>query len=179
LSNSGVPCHFPDSGKVIFAKRASMNKEISSIIKNLQRVNGGQPWYGRPVYELLEEVRPDKVFVKPGNDGHSMIELLYHMVTWTEFCLRRVQGVKDEDPDEVEKLDWRKIDPSLHSWEKGLAAFKSANNQIIELLSMKSDDFLKEIVDYREFNFRFMLNGLIQHHIYHIGQIAYIEKFLI
>lgn len=156
-----------------------MNKEIQSITRNLQRVNSGQPWYGRPVYELLDEVKADKVFEKPGKDGHSMIELLYHLVTWTEFCLRRVQRAKDEGPDEVEKLDWRKIDPSHHSWAKGLASFKTANEQIIEILSTKNDDFLKEIVDYREFNFRFLLNGLIQHHIYHIGQITYIEKFLV
>jgi len=155
-----------------------MNKEIQSIIKNLQRVNSGQPWYGRSVYELLDEVNPSKVFEKPGKEGHSMIELLYHLVTWTEFCLRRVQGGKDENPKEVEKLDWRQINTSQHSWEKGMAAFKLANDEIIELLSTKNDDFLKEMVDYREFNFRFMLNGLIQHHIYHIGQIAYIEKFL-
>jgi uncharacterized damage-inducible protein DinB len=179
LSNSEVPGLFLFHDKAIFVKKFSMNKEIQSIIKNLQRVIGGQPWYGRPVYELLGEVKPNKVFEKPGSDGHSMIELLYHMVTWTEFCLRRVQGAKDADPDEVERLDWRKIDPSEHNWEKGLAAFKEANNQIIELLSTKNDDFLKQIVDYREFNFRFLLNGLIQHHIYHIGQIAYIEKFLV
>jgi uncharacterized damage-inducible protein DinB len=163
----------------IFAKTFSMNREIQSIIRNLQRVNTGQPWYGRSVYELLEEVSPDKAFEKPGKDGHSLIELLYHLVTWTEFVMRRVQGAKDEDPLEVEQLDWRKIDPSQHSWDEGLGAFKSANDRIIELLDKKNDDFLKEIVDYREFNFRFMLNGLIQHHIYHLGQIAYINKFLV
>lgn len=156
-----------------------MNKEIQSIIRNLQRVNSGQPWYGRAVYELLDEVNPKKVFEKPGKEGHSIIELIYHMLTWTDFCLRRVQGVKEGNPAEVEKLDWRKIDPSEHSWEKGLTAFKTTNDQIIQLLSTKNDDFLKEIVDYREFNYRFLLNGLIQHHIYHIGQIAYIEKFLV
>jgi uncharacterized damage-inducible protein DinB len=156
-----------------------MNKEVQSIIRNLQRVNTGQPWYGRSVYELLEEVNPDKVFEKPGKDGHSLIELLYHLVTWTEFVLRRVRGTKDEDPSEIDKLDWRKIDPSQHSWAKGMVTFKSANDQIMELLDKKNDDFLKEIVDYREFNFRFMLNGLIQHHIYHLRQIAYINKFLV
>lgn len=156
-----------------------MNREIQSIIRNLQRVNTGQPWYGRSVYELLGEVSPDKAFEKPGKDGHSLIELLYHLVNWTEFVMRRVQGTKDEDPLEVEHLDWRKIDPSQHSWDEGLTAFKSANDRIIELLDKKNDDFLKEIVDYRKFNFRFMLNGLIQHHIYHLGQIAYINKFLV
>lgn len=156
-----------------------MNKEMQSIINNLQRVNTGQPWYGRSVFELLEEVNPDRVFEKPGKSGHSLIELMYHLVTWTEFCLKRVQRIKEQDPGEVDRLDWREIDPSKHSWVKAVAAFKSANDQIIAALSTKNDDFLKEIVDYREFNFRFMLNGLIQHHIYHIGQIAYIQKFLI
>jgi uncharacterized damage-inducible protein DinB len=156
-----------------------MNKEMLSIINNLQRVNTGQPWYGRSVFELLDEVDPDRAFEKPGKSGHSLVELMYHLVTWTEFCLRRVQRIKDEDPGEVDILDWREIDPSKHSWAKAVADFKSANDQIIAALSTKNDDFLKEIVEYREFNFRFMLNGLIQHHIYHIGQIAYIQKFLI
>jgi hypothetical protein len=156
-----------------------MNKEIQAIINNLNRVNSGQPWYGRSVFELLEEVNPDRAFEKPGKSGHSLVELMYHLVTWTEFCLRRVQRIKEDDPGEVDKLDWRVIDPSKHSWTKAVAAFKSANDQIIAALSTRNDDFLKEIVDFREFNFRFLLNGLIQHHIYHIGQIAYIQKFLI
>src|SRR5687768_11023135 len=106
-----------------------MNKEIQSIIRNLERVNTGEPWYGRGVYDLLKEVKPDSVFEKPGKSGHSLIELLYHLVTWTEFCLRRIKKIKDEDPGEVDKLDWREINPSEHSWAKGLAAFKSANDQ--------------------------------------------------
>jgi hypothetical protein len=34
------------------------------------------------------------------------------------------------------------------------------------------------MVPTRSFNYRFMLNGLLQHNIYHLGQIAYVKKQL-
>ncbi len=155
-----------------------MNKEIQSIINNLRNVNSGEPWFGRPVYAILDEVNPGKVFVKPGNSGHSLAELMFHMLTWAEFTLKRMEGDKEQDLAWSEKMDWREIDPTVHSWEKGLAAFKQMQEKIIELLQTKDDTFLSETVDYRNYNFRFLLNGLIQHNIYHLGQIAYLKKFL-
>lgn len=155
-----------------------MNTEIQSIIRNLQAVLGGEPWYGRSVYEILEEVDPASVSVNP-HAGHSLLELLYHMLTWTEFTIKRLEGSQDPDLSFTEKTDWRDIDPAVYTWEKGLAGFRKANERIIELLTGKNDVFLREIVDYRQYNFRFLLNGLIQHHIYHLGQIAYIRKYLV
>ncbi|HLG39194.1 MAG TPA: DinB family protein [Chitinophagaceae bacterium] len=154
-----------------------MNKELSSIIRNLQNVNSGQPWYGRPVYEMLEEIDPAIVYKRP-NKQHSLIELLYHMITWAEFTLRRIEGDKEKDMAAFEKLDWREIDPKKHTWQKGIAEFKTIHEKIIALLGKKDDAFLKEDVDYRKYNFRFLLNGLIQHNIYHTGQIAYVKKLL-
>lgn len=157
----------------------SVNKEIQSIINNLQNILTGEPWYGRSVYTLLEETDPDKASVKPHQSGHSALELLYHMITWAEFALKRIEGDKEQDMAEFEKLDWRTIDPALHTWKKGLADFKAIHSRIIELLQDKNDAFLKEKVDYRNYSFRFLLNGLMQHTIYHLGQIAYINKFLV
>jgi uncharacterized damage-inducible protein DinB len=154
-----------------------MNKELKSIIANLERVNTGQPWYGRPVYEMLDEIDPAIVYKKP-NKQHSLTELLYHMITWADFTLHRITGDKEKDMAAFEELDWREIDPKIHTWEKGLMEFKDIHKKIIGLLNEKDDGFLKEIVDYRKYNFRFLLNGLIQHNIYHIGQVAYVKKLL-
>lgn len=155
-----------------------MNKEIKSIIKNLQATLDGQPWYGRPLYEMLDEVEPAIVYKRPNENSHSLIELLYHMLIWAEFTLRRVQGEKEEDMAALEKLDWREIDPSVHTWKQGLKEFKQVHKTLIALLETKDDEFLKGIVDYRQYNFRFLLNGFIQHNIYHIGQVAYLHKLL-
>ena len=155
-----------------------MNKEIQSIIHNLQNVNSGTPWYGRSVYEMLEEIDPAIVHKKPNDESHSLVELLYHMITWADFTLKRIEGDKIQDLAAFEKLDWREIDPAVHDWKKGIAQFKKIHEGIIAQLETKDDTFLKEIVDYRNYNFRFLLNGLIQHNIYHIGQIAYLKKLL-
>lgn len=155
-----------------------MNTEIQSIINNLERVNTGQPWYGKPVYELLDEIDPSIVYDKPDADSHSLIDLLYHMITWADFSLHRIKGDQEKDMAAFETLDWRQIDPKVHKWKNGVSEFKTINTSIVELLKQKDDEFLKEIVDYRKYNFRFLLNGLIQHNIYHIGQIAYVKKLL-
>ena len=155
-----------------------MNKETQSIIKRLENTLSGQPWFGRAVYTLLEEVDPKKVHEKPNGSEHSLIELLYHMITWADFTLKRLEEDKINDLAAAEKLDWRKIDPEIHSWQKGMAEFKEIHTRIIDLLQKKDDAFLKGIVDYRNYNYRFLLNGMIEHNIYHSGQVAYLKKLL-
>ncbi len=162
---------------------AYMNKEVQSIARTIQNILNGQPWYGRAVYEILTEVDVSKVYTKPNGTEHSLIELLYHINTWAEFTLKRIEGTKEEDVGAAEKKDliaigWREIDPAIHTWENGVAELKSLHEKIIALLQTKDDVFLKEIVDHHQYNFRFLLNGLIQHNIYHLGQTAYLNKLL-
>jgi len=155
-----------------------MRKEIDYIITTLHSVLDGEPWFGRSVMSLLQETDPAVVYKKPNENSHSLIEVLYHMNTWAEFTLKRLEKVEEKNLAGFEKLDWREIDPSEHTWEKGIAQFKVTHDLIIELLETKDDDFLSGDVDYREYNFRFLLYGIIQHDIYHGGQIAYLNKLL-
>jgi uncharacterized damage-inducible protein DinB len=155
-----------------------MRKEIDSIIRNLQNTLEGEPWFGRAVYELLGEIDESKTSVKPNNTEHSLLELLWHMNTWSEFTLAHLENKLADEVTAIEQNDWRTINPEKHSWKKGMAQLKSVHEKIIGILKKKEDEFLKEPVPNRKFNFRFMLNGLIQHTIYHAGQIAYIKKLL-
>lgn len=155
-----------------------MTSATQSIIKRLETVNNGEPWFGRSIYSLLEEVNSSKVYTKPNNSEHSLIELLYHMITWADFTLKRIEKDKINDLVAAEKLDWRTINPKVHTWKKGLTEFKAIHKKIIALLGKKDDDFLNEMVDYRKYNFHFLVNGLIEHNIYHAGQIAYLNKLM-
>ncbi|MBC7948565.1 MAG: DinB family protein [Chitinophagaceae bacterium] len=155
-----------------------MNKEINSIIRNLENTLDGEPWFGRSIYALMREVDAAKASTKPNEQSHSMIELLYHMITWSQFALKRIEKDQVNDMAAFEKLDWRDIDPQIHGWEDGLSEFIATHQEIIAILQTKTDEFLQEKVDYRNYNFRFLLNGLIQHNIYHVGQIAYLKKLL-
>lgn len=155
-----------------------MKAEINSLVQELENTLDGKPWFGRPVYSLLRETDPSIAFVKPAGNAHSLVELLYHMLTWAQFTLKRIEQEKTDDMQAFEKLDWREIDPQIHGWEEGLAEFIAVHQQIIAHLHTKDDSFLSQKVDYRDFDFRFLIKGLIQHNIYHLGQVAYVKKLL-
>ena len=155
-----------------------MRQQIGHIISALRTVVEGEPWFGKPIMTLLREVDPTTVYKKPNDNSHSLIELLYHMLNWAEFTLKRIENEDDDDVAIFERQDWRQIVSAEHTWEKAVAQFKVTNDLIIEALQSKKDSFLNDKVDYREYTFRFLLNGLIQHNIYHAGQIAYVKKLL-
>ena len=46
---------------------------------------------------ILREVDSSVVYKKPTADSHSLIDLLYHMLTWAEFTLKRIE--KDDNLD--------------------------------------------------------------------------------
>ncbi len=153
------------------------NKEVQSIITNLERVLTGQPWYGEAVMPMLRKIHPAVAYINPKN-SHAAIEIVYHMITWAEFTLSRVQKKQNYDLQTAEQMDWRIIDPKVQTWAKALDEFEQLHKQLIAELQTKADAFLSEMVDYREYNFRFLLNGLIQHNIYHLGQIAFLKNLL-
>jgi uncharacterized damage-inducible protein DinB len=155
-----------------------MNPTITDIITRLDNTLNGEPWFGRSAHSLLQEIDPDQVFRKTGNSGHSLADLLWHMINWAQFTLDRLEKKQEPDMAAFESLDWRTIDSKIHSWEKGLKEFNAVCNKIITRLKTKEDAFLEEQVDYRSYNFQFLLNGLIEHTIYHLGQIAYVNKLL-
>jgi uncharacterized damage-inducible protein DinB len=154
------------------------NREIQSIIQHLNNTLDGEPWFGRPVYQLLREVDATIAYKKLTPGAHSPIDLLYHMLTWADFTLKRLQKDKINDLAAFEKIDWREIDPKLHDWDEGLAALIATHQEIVAHLGQQEDSLLDETVDFREYSFRTLLNGLIEHNIYHAGQVAILKKML-
>jgi uncharacterized damage-inducible protein DinB len=153
-----------------------MPNEIQSIINNLQELLNGEPWYGQSVNTIFKTIDAKNVYKKPSENSHSLIQLLYHMNSWAEFTLAQIEN-KVTDVSVFENKDWIEINPAEHTWEEGVKQFNSVNEEIINKLQKKSDDFLDGAVSYRDYDFRYLLNGLIQHGIYHLGQIVYLNKF--
>lgn len=152
--------------------------KIASIIHRFEDVLQSDPWYGTAVYDVLEDYPANIVYKKVSAEAHSPIDILYHMITWTEFTICRLENRNDGEPQYSEKIDWRPIDPKVHTWKKGVTELKRLNKQIVSFLKKKEDAFLEEKVNYRAYEFEYLLNGLADHHIYHIGQIAMLKNML-
>jgi uncharacterized damage-inducible protein DinB len=154
-----------------------MNREILLIAEQLNEVYEREPWFGRSIKEILSEIDETIVFEKP-NGQHSILELLWHMVTWKEFTLTRLRN--DEKPVAYfEKNDWRVLDHSDRTiWQQGLQQFAALHKELIDVIQRQKDEMLSQSTGDRQYDFRKLLYGIVQHDIYHLGQIAYIKKML-
>lgn len=153
-----------------------MNIEIQAFIQRIENTHYREPWFGRSIIDLLSEIDPKKASIQKGGSSHSMLDIIWHMNTWATFTLDRLKQKKSFDLKKAEELDWRKIDPKKDTWKKALAEYKKLHKDIVTVLHTKDDDFLLETVEYRKYNFRYLINGLIEHNIYHAGQIALLNK---
>jgi uncharacterized damage-inducible protein DinB len=152
--------------------------EISRIIDQLRDAYEGEPWFGRPVKQILAEVDESIAFEKPYGQ-HSMLDLLWHMITWREFTVDRIQHSPQMQLDYFERNDWRQLDHQDRTlWQQGLERLQETQDQLLKLLETCTDDLLEQPVRERTYNFRKLLYGMIQHDIYHLGQIAYVRKML-
>ena len=153
-----------------------MDKEKLFLIAQLKDAYEGEPWFGRNVKELLSEVSEQDAFQKPAGE-HSILELVWHIITWREFTITRLQPSLEKSLKYFEQTEWRQLDHSNTTlWKQGLIRLQETQNEIINLLENQEESLLEKVVDERKYNFRKLLHGLIQHDIYHLGQIAYIKK---
>ena len=154
------------------------NQEIKQIISQLKDAYEGDPWFGRAVVKLLDEVNEKTAYQKPACQ-HSIVELLWHMITWREFTIDRLQHSPQMGLAYFEEMDWRQLDHNdMTLWKEGVERLQETQIQLLTLLQDRTDEFLDNKVAERDYNFRKLLYGFIQHDVYHIGQIAYIHKLL-
>lgn len=137
----------------------------------------GEPWFGRNAKALLSEVDEESALVKL-NRQHSILELLWHMVNWREFVISHL-APSEKSLAWFEEHDWQELnDPDPKLWHEGLERLQQTQDQLLQLLTEKDDSLLAQNVSERNYNYRTLLNGIVQHDIYHLGQIAFIRKAL-
>ena len=153
-----------------------MGAELQLIISRLREAYDGDPWFGKSMKQLLESVSAEDVFVSPSGQ-HSIMQLLWHINNWKEFTISRLRPGNDPSLSRFEEADWRanpERDDSL--WEEALEQFRQLHDELVSLLQQQDDSLLSRMVPGRKYDFRKLLNGILEHDVYHMGQIAYVSK---
>jgi uncharacterized damage-inducible protein DinB len=154
-----------------------MNREILLFAKEIKEIYENDPWYGRNAKKLLEEVDEQIAYEKPSGQ-HSIIEIIWHMINWKEFAISRIRK-NEKDLHYYETNDWRVLDHNDKAlWQQGLHRLYQTQNELVELIQQQKDELLSQPVAERNYDFRKLLNGIADHDVYHLGQIAYINKLL-
>ncbi len=123
---------------------------------------------------MLESIRPEDAVKQL--KGRSILRLARHMLAWRTYVLHKLQGDDDFDIDMNSEADWPTDDAM--AWPDVLEAFRNNQNQLLDALKSFPETHLDAHVPGRNYTFRFMLEGMGQHDVYHLGQIALLKNLV-
>ena len=153
---------------------ASTKTERDRILNQLERAFEGEAWHGPSVLEALEGVSWKKAVQKPVPKAHSIWELVLHMTAWEDVVRRRLLG---ESPDISDEENWPAIEnPGEASWKRAIEGLKAGHEKLRETASRIRDEDLDESPTGKYSTRYVLLHGIIQHDLYHAGQISLLKK---
>jgi uncharacterized damage-inducible protein DinB len=149
-------------------------EEVNRIDDQLKRAFEGHAWHGPSMLEVLADVTAERAAAKPLSGAHSTWEIVLHVTAWHVGVRRRLEGERVElSPEE----DWPPVtDTSDTAWRQALAALQQTHMELRSTVSRLADSHLPEKVAGKDHSVYVMLHGLIQHNLYHAGQVALLKK---
>ncbi|MDF1698321.1 MAG: DinB family protein [Saprospiraceae bacterium] len=155
---------------------------INHIIQQLEENLDGKPWVGPSYKRVLSGINENNAFKRPLPELHSVAEIISHLNTWLKEALLKIKTRQGSLTDESEE-NWYSNEKLMEKgWTSLLHEFQTNMTEFIEILKTKEDRFLKE--EYYDTDFKgnypysFVINGMLHHNIYHLGQLGIIIKYL-
>jgi len=136
------------------------------LLDQLNRAFGGEAWYGPALRNLLDGVSEEQAREHPIAGAHSILELVVHVRTWMDVVARRVATSEQVLTSSVE--DWSDLTGT--SWAETLVELENAESRLCDAVARLKDERLDEMYE--------QVIGVLQHNVYHAGQIALIKKAL-
>ena len=155
--------------------------ELDRIRDQFRRAFEGEAWHGPSVLALLDGVTAQQAAAHPIPGAHSIWELTLHIAAWERACLRRLNG----DPAQLtDTEDWEPVnDTSDAAWETTKQHLINNHRELLDAISRVDESRLNESI-YVDPNIPYSsvyvtLHGVVQHDLYHAGQIAIVKKALV
>jgi uncharacterized damage-inducible protein DinB len=151
--------------------------ETARLADQIRRAFDGDAWHGDSLLELLEGVNAKIAAAHPIKNAHSIWELLLHIAAWDGAALKRTGGAAVELRNEQNFPPVK--DFSEAAWHKAIEHATLTHNQLVKAVNAFPDSRLREQVPGKTesyYNFFYMFSGIVQHELYHAGQIALLKK---
>lgn len=149
-------------------------RETRRIEDQLNRSFRGEAWHGPSLQDLLQGITFEQAAVRPWPNVHAIWELVLHITAWIDVTRRRLEGEQFEpSPDQ----DWPAVPPpSEAGWKIALGNLEGAHEKLRGAIAAFDPERLDERCPGKPYSIYFLLHGVIQHNLYHAGQIAILKK---
>jgi len=152
--------------------------EVERILDQLKRAYEGNAWYGLSVREVLNGVTAEQAHARPFAKAHSIWDLTQHIAVWENAARRRLSGdraqIEISSPEDWPPAD----DPSEAAWEKTKVSLDRGHQALVAAIARVPESRLDQPIIEGMSTVYVTLHAVIQHDIYHAGQIAILKKAL-
>lgn len=151
--------------------------EIQRIVDQMDRAFDGDAWHGPPLKPMLDGLSADEASKHPICGAHSIWQLVHHIAAWNTIVRDELLGTTVQVTPEV---DWPPVrDVAEIEWRRAVQNLVDARSRLRKTVEGLRDEQLDERPAQRTSNTRYlMLHGVVQHDLYHAGQIAILKKAL-
>ncbi|HLV96854.1 MAG TPA: DinB family protein [Candidatus Acidoferrales bacterium] len=151
--------------------------EIQRIVDQMDRAFDGDAWHGPPLKPMLDGLTAEDASKHPIQGVHSIWELVLHVTTWNTIVRDELLGAS---ANVTAELDWPPVwEASDVQWRRAVQNLVDARSRLRKTVEGLRDEQLDERPAQRTSNTRYlMLHGVVQHDLYHAGQIAILKKAL-
>jgi uncharacterized damage-inducible protein DinB len=147
--------------------------QTERIADSYRAVTLKDAWYGPSLADLLAQISPELASMPPVPGAHSISELLQHLLLWNE----RVRNTSDIHPLEPWQPEQEWAEPPI-PWDQLVARWKESRNMLEEKVRNFPIADLAKQVPGRMYAYEKLLEGIVQHTIWHAGQIAMVRSML-
>ncbi|MBX2871449.1 MAG: DinB family protein [Saprospiraceae bacterium] len=155
---------------------------IKHIIEQLLNNQKGKAWIGSTYDSKLNVVNDENAFIRPLPDLHSVAEIISHLTSWQKETVLKIQTGIGHLTDDSEENWYSNEKLKEKKWATIWKEYQASLAEIIALLRSKEDSFLEEPyydTDFKgNYPYSFVINGMLHHNLYHLGQLGIIVKYL-
>jgi uncharacterized damage-inducible protein DinB len=151
-----------------------MMREVERITDQLKRAFVGEAWHGPAVEEILQDVTAQQAAARAVGGAHSIWELALHIAAWQRAGVRRLAGDRAQLSD-AENFP-AVTDTSEQAWQQTRTALRQSYEELSEAISGLDESRLDQPIIEGMSSVYVTLHGIVQHTLYHAGQIAILKK---
>ncbi len=137
-----------------------------------------EAWHGPPVMQILHGIDASTATASPALGAFSILTLVGHMTYWRERVLDVLDGVGapiGSEPPPEENFPVAE-GPGEAAWESARRRLQASQQALLAKLDELPDETLWRRMQPGGSRLYEMLHGLINHDLYHCGQIALLRK---
>jgi nicotinate-nucleotide pyrophosphorylase (carboxylating) len=150
--------------------------EVSRILDQLRRTWEGDAWHGPPLWQILADTSAAVAAARPVVGAHSIAEIVLHIAAWHEAVCQRLRGREYEPPASENWPDVLGL--TEPAWQNTLFELRRTFEELYVVTEELDDGQLDRTVPGKNHSFYVLLHGVIQHNLYHAGQIALLKKMV-